>query len=152
MRRFAITYVVVLVCLLSFQAHLSAKEEPLKLFGMGASVEETTPGLFTVKTSGKKEGEGFVYNPHRSLSTNQVKSQIELKGTGNVNLTIEETDARGKFLKEKEMKVALTKEWKTYELDFELESTSSQLDLLVLTPKTSRLEFKAKNIQMKDME
>lgn len=143
---------VLLLCALLIQSHVVAKEGQQRFFGVGAIVEEPSPGIFSVKTPGKKAGEGFVHNPQQQFPTQKINTKIELKGKGTLSIKLEETDARGKYMKEKEIKVTLSDEWKLYELDLDLESVTSQIDLLVVTPSQSEVVFQFRNVKIQNRQ
>ncbi|MEK3989986.1 MULTISPECIES: hypothetical protein [Robertmurraya] len=146
---------VFLVILLAFvvkSQSISAKEmTSLPLLGVGATVQEAQKGEFLIKTEGLKAGEGFVSTP-KDLETKNILFQMEAKGSDVVILKIEETDARGKFLKEKELEVPLTSNWSLKQLDFILESDSSQIDVFVLTKEKKKTEFSVRNVTVTGQE
>ncbi|QCR32384.1 carbohydrate binding domain-containing protein [Lysinibacillus sp. SGAir0095] len=127
----------------------AAEETPtIPYFGIGATVQEKLEGEYVVKTEGRKEQEGFVYTPPKSFSKENIKFQITIKGKGTVLLKLEETSARGQYLKEKTMEVELTEDWATYEMTYTLESPSSQIDASVITKSKENTEFTFKNLQI----
>ncbi|AYA76297.1 hypothetical protein DOE78_13050 [Bacillus sp. Y1] len=140
---------VFLVVLLAFMVNsqgIYAKEmKSIQLLGVGAVVQESQNGEFLVKTEGLKAGEGFVSTP-KDFESKNILFQMEAKGSDPVILKIEETDARGKFLKEKELEVPLTRNWSPKQLDFMLESVSSQIDVFVLTKEKKKTEFSVRNV------
>lgn len=140
---------VFLVVLLAFMVNsqsIYAKEmKSIQLLGVGAVVQESQNGEFLVKTEGLKAGEGFVSTP-KDFESKNILFQMEVKGSDPVILKIEETDARGKFLKEKELEVPLTSNWNPKQLDFMLESESSQIDVFVLTKEKKKTEFSVRNV------
>ncbi|WP_449622872.1 hypothetical protein [Robertmurraya sp. Marseille-Q9965] len=148
MRKIQFTIVFSLIFLLIGHSVLAAETKKVEFFGVGATVTELTNQEFKVVTKGEKEGEGFVHTPGAPTSTT-VKYKVSLKGTGNVYLKIEETDARGTFLnEEKSDEIQLTDEWKEYELEAKLASTQSQLDVFVLTGTKQAAKFLFKNVQV----
>ena len=128
---------------------LAAEDSPtIPYFGLGATVQEVIEGEFIVKTEGAKAEEGFVYTPPKPFQKENIKIQITLKGTGNVLFKVEETNARGQYIKEKNMEITLTEDWATYEMAFTLESPSSQIDASVITKSQEKAEFSFKNLQI----
>ncbi|MGG7619214.1 hypothetical protein [Bacillus coreaensis] len=140
---------VFLIILLAFVVNsqsIFAKEiKSIQLLGIGAVVQDSQNGEFLIKTEGLKAGEGFVATP-KDLDSKNILFQLESKGSGSVILKIEETDARGKFLKEKELEVSLTSNWSIKQLDFILESETSQVDVFVLTKEKRKTEFSVRNV------
>ncbi|TKC19282.1 hypothetical protein [Robertmurraya kyonggiensis] len=148
MRKMQFMSVLSLIFLLIGHSVLAAETKKVEFFGVGATVTELANQEFKVETKGEKEGEGFVHTPSAPTSTT-VKYKVTLKGTGNVYLKIEETDARGTFLNEvKSEEIQLTDEWKEYELDAKIASTQSQLDVFVLTSTKQAMEFLFKNAEV----
>ena len=138
-------------CLVHF--HSQAKEPaPLPYFGIGATIQDMGSGEFLVTTKGTKAEEGFVFSPKEVFDPTKINFSITLKGTGTVILRISETDARGRFIKEKELNVQLENNWKTYDLPFELETPSSQIDALVLTKAKEKSSFYFKHLQIQEQE
>ncbi len=128
---------------------LAAEDRPtIPYFGLGATVQEVIDGEFLVKTEGAKKEEGFVYTPPQPFEKENIRLQITLKGKGTVILKIEETNARGQFIKDKTTEVTLTEDWATYEMSFTLESPSSQIDASVITKSKDETEFSFKNLQI----
>lgn len=141
-------FTLVFFLTISTQA-LAAEDRPtIPYFGLGATVQEVIEGEFLVKTEGAKAEEGFVYTPPKPFTKENIKLQITLKGKGTVILKLEETDARGQYIKEKNMEVTLTEDWTTYEMTFTLESPSSQIDASVTTKSEEKAEFSFKNLQI----
>ncbi|MGI8383860.1 hypothetical protein [Robertmurraya sp. P23] len=142
---------VFLVILLAFVVNspsITAKEmKSMPLLGVGAAVQEGQNKEFLIKTEGFKAGEGIVATS-KDFETKNILFQVEVKGTDPVILKIEETDARGKFLKEKELEVPLTSNWSVKELDFVLESETSQIDVFVLTKEKKKTEFSVRNVNV----
>ena len=133
---------------MSYQS-LAAEETPtIPYFGIGATVQEKVEGEYLINTEGAKEQEGFVYTPSSPFSKVDINLQIMLKGTGTVLLKLEETNARGQYIKAKTMEVQLTQDWSTYEMEFTLESPSSQIDVSVLTKSKEQTDFTFKNLQI----
>jgi len=139
-----------LVFLFSMQIpSLAAEDRPtIPYYGVGATVQEVVEGEYLVKTEGAKAEEGFVYTPPEPFKEKNIKFQITLKGKGNVILKLEETNARGQYIKEKKMDVTLTEDWATYEMTFTLESPTSQIDAFVLSKDKEPAEFSFKNIEI----
>ncbi|MFC7687178.1 hypothetical protein [Ureibacillus sp. GCM10028918] len=128
---------------------LAAEDRPtIPYFGIGAIVQEVIEGEFLVKTEGTKEEEGFVYTPPQPLTKENIKFLVTLKGKGTVILKLEETNARGQYIKDKKIEVELTEEWTTHEMTFTLESPSSQIDVSVLTKGKEKTGFSFKNLQI----
>ncbi|SOC39882.1 hypothetical protein [Ureibacillus acetophenoni] len=128
---------------------LADEDKPeIPYFGVGANVQEVEDGSFLVKTEGVKAGEGFVFTPGESFTSTNITVQIALKGEGIVILKVSETDPRGRFIKDKSMEIQLTENWATYELPYELASTSSQIDVSVITKDTSKMEFSYKDLKI----
>lgn len=132
-------------------AQLQASEERnVQFFGVGADVKVASPGEYVVNTKGENAEEGFVHTPKKTFTKPNIKFQVELKGTGSAIMKISETDARGQFIKEQTKEVQLTDEWVLNELPFELQSTSSQIDVLVITKDKTATEFSFKNVQVNE--
>lgn len=128
---------------------LAAEDKPaIPYFGVGANVQEEEDESFLVKTEGAKAGEGFVFTPSEPFTSTKLNVQITLKGEGTVILKVSETDPRGRFIKDKSMEIKLTEDWVTYELPFELASTSSQIDISVVTKDASKMEFSYKDLKV----
>lgn len=128
---------------------LAAEDTPvLPYFGAGANVTEQSDGTYDVKTEGAKENEGFVYSPADPFTSTKVEVHVTLKGKGTVLLQVSETDPRGRFIKDKSMEIQLTEEWATYVLPFELASTASQLDVLIVTKEAEKTEFSFKDLKI----
>jgi hypothetical protein len=109
------------------------------------------PGFFRVQTKGKKTNEGIVHTPNITGLNKKLTYQVNLKGEGSVLLKVQETDERGQFIKERGLyDIVLTKDWKTYKMDIELEGKTSQIDVFVLTEKKDKTEFYFKNLEMKN--
>jgi len=145
-----ITILTTILLLLSMLPHaLAAEDKPeIPFFGVGANVQELNDGSFVVKTEGEKAEEGFVFTPKEPFTTTQISLQISLKGTGTVLLKISETDPRGRFIKDKSMEVQLTEDWTVHVLPFELASTSSQIDVSVVTKDATKTEFSYKDLKI----
>lgn len=137
--------VVLLVFMVNSQSIYAKEMKSIQLLGVGAVVQESQNGEFLVKTEGLKAGEGFVSTP-KDFESKNILFHMEVKGSDPVILKIEETDARGKFLKEKELEVPLTSNWNPKQLDFMLESESSQIDVFVLTKEKKKTEFSVRNV------
>lgn len=137
--------VVLLAFVVNSQSIYAKEKKSIQLLGVGAVVQESQNGEFLVKTEGLKAGEGFVSTP-KDFESKNILFQMEVKGSDPVILKIEETDARGKFLKEKELEVPLTSNWNPKQLDFMLESESSQIDVFVLTKEKKKTEFSVRNV------
>lgn len=148
LRKSSITFFLFLLFNFLYPSHLFALEPKPQYVGVDATIQATDTGEHIVKTMGMKAGEGFVYTPQQARTKQEITYQIELKGKGPVTLKISETDARGRFIKEKEKIVELTEQWTTYKMPFNLQSTTSQLDVFVLTKDKSALEFSFKNLQI----
>jgi len=145
-----IAIMVTFIAFLTIQSlALAAEETPtIPYFGIGATVQEIVEGEYLIKTEGAKEQEGFVYTPSEPFNKVDIKLQIALKGKGTVLLKIEETNARGQYIKAKTKEVQLTDDWSTYEMEFTLESPTSQIDVSVLTKSKEKTEFTFKNLQI----
>ncbi|PYF05252.1 carbohydrate binding domain-containing protein [Ureibacillus chungkukjangi] len=142
--------ILAIVLFLSIQPFtLAAEETPeIPYFGIGATVQEKMEGEYLVQTEGAKEQEGFVYTPQEAFKSENIKMQITLMGKGRVILKLEETNARGQYIKEKTMEVELTEDWTAYEMTFTLESPSSQIDASVITKSKESADFTFKNLQI----
>ncbi len=150
LRKSLMTIVMFSLFLFIFQSHLFAAETKHQYFGVDATVQATDTGEHIVKTKGIKAEEGFVYTPKQGRTKQEISYQVDLKGNGPVILKISETDARGRFIKEEEKTVELTEQWTTYEMPYTMQSTTSQLDVFVLTKDKSALEFSFKNLRITD--
>ncbi len=150
LRKSSITIFLFLLFSFLYQSHLIALEPKPQYFGVDATIQDADTGEHIVKTKGMKAGEGFVYTPQQARTKQEITYQIDLKGKGPVILKISETDASGRFIKEEERVVELTEQWTTYEMPYTLQSTTSQLDVFVLTKDKSALEFSFKNLRITD--
>jgi hypothetical protein len=150
MKNFFITRFVFALLFLPSQNLLSANEgkQKSKFIGVGAIIREVNIGECKVETKGEKAGEGIVYTPKRKFTTKTINYLITLRGKETVLLKIEEIDARGCFMKEKNVDSELSDNWKPLELPFALESESSQIDVFVLTTDKRQTEFLVKGIQI----
>ncbi len=139
-------YLSVLFSVFAFSFTVVAYEYTGKVyFGVGAVVEELDEGIYRVKTKGDQANEGFVHTPAISSLDREINYQIDLKGKGTVYLKIEETDPRGKFLKEhRSPSFQLTEDWKTYNLKPTFHANTSQIDVFVLTSSKQKTEFSFK--------
>jgi len=138
LKRLCIFFVVLLSIT---SAGIGYAEEVPKYFEIGAAIDQGDSGEYIVTTKGEKSEEGFVHTPKRQLTSKDVMYQVKLKGSGNVILKVEETDLRGKFIKDKSIMVQLSDQWETYELPFSLTELSSQIDVFVLTAGRSQKVF-----------
>lgn len=146
-----LTLFVSLLFILSLQSHSLAAEEQqgIPYFGVGASaVQDLGDGEYAVKTKGLEAEEGFVYTPTEPFTSTKINIQVTLRGEGTIILRISETDPRGRFIKEKRMNVELTEEWTTHTLPFELASTSSQIDVSLITKEQTQAEFYFKDLKI----
>ena len=139
---------ILLISLIAFLPTTLAKETQMRFFGVGADVKEGDLGEYTVVTKGEKAEEGFVHTATEKFSKKEIQFKVELKGQDKVLLKIQETDARGRFIKEEKQAVELTQDWKSYEVPFVLESLDSQIDVLVVTESQLQTEFQFRNLQM----
>ncbi|MDN4492700.1 hypothetical protein [Ureibacillus aquaedulcis] len=127
----------------------AAENRPTILyFGVEAVVNEGLEGEYIVKTKGGQTEEGFVFTPPKPFTNENLKFLITIKGKGIVILKVEETNARGQYIKEGKLEIELTPEWTTHEMTFTLESPSSQVDTSVLTKNKEKAEFSFKNLQV----
>jgi len=138
----------ILVISVQSLSHAAEETPSIPYFGVGATVQEVIKGEYLVKTEGAKSEEGFVYSPPKPFQNERIKFQITLKGKGTVILKLEETNARGQYIKEKTMEVALTENWSTYEMTYTLESPTSQIDAMVTTKSQEKATFTFKNLQI----
>lgn len=146
MKIFFITSFVFTLLFLPSQNLLSANEgkQKSKFFGVGATITEVNTDEYKVET----KGEGIVYTPKKKFSTKTINYLITLRGKEKVLLKIEEIDARGRFMKEKNVDAELSDNWKPLELPVALVSASSQIDVFVLTTDKRQTEFLVKGIQI----
>nr|WP_106784448.1 hypothetical protein [Lysinibacillus timonensis] len=141
--------VTTLMFFLLSPAQLYASEDrDIQVFGVGAEVKATSEGEFLISTEGNKAEEGFVYTPKTRFASTNILVSLELKGTGTVKLKISETNARGEFIKEQSKVIELSETWTRHDLPFELESTTSQIDVLVLTVNQEQTEFSFRDLQV----
>jgi len=118
-----------------------AREEAAKYFGVNATVEKVDQEEYVVKTMGEKKEEGFVYTLRGEFSSLQIQPSINLKGNGKYLIVIQETDARGIFINEKKMPIELTDSWQTFSVPYKMKSTTSQIDVMVLTTTKTKTEL-----------
>jgi len=137
---------IVLISLIAFLPTILAKETQMRFFGVGADVKVGNQGEYTIVTKGEKAEEGFVHTATEKFSKKEIKFKVELKGQDKVLLKIQETDARGRFIKEEKQAIELTQDWKLYEVPFVLVSLESQIDVLVVTESQRQTEFQFKNL------
>lgn len=139
-------FIVFALLILPSKNLLSVNEgkQKSKFIGVGATITKVNTGECKVETKGEKAGEGIVYTPKRKFTTKTISYHITLRGKEKVSLKIEETDARGRFMKEKSLDAELSDNWKPLELPFTLESESSQIDVFVLTTGKRKTEFHMK--------
>lgn len=131
--------------------HATAAEKPeYTFFGVGAEVSPSSDGTsYTVKTQGKKENEGIVFTPSNIQGGQKVSVELDLKGTEEVFIKIEETDARGTFIKETSSQpIRLTDDWQPLKLDALLSPTTKQIDVMLLTRNKATTEFLFKNVKV----
>ncbi len=150
MNKFLKMLLISMIVILSIQSYAVADEDTpgIPYFGTGANVTDQGNGIYTVKTEGDKEKEGFVYSASDPFTSTKVEVQVSLKGKGTVLLQVSETDPRGRFIKDKNMEIQLTEDWTTYNLPFELASKSSQLDVLIVTKDAEKAEFSFKDLKI----
>lgn len=149
MKKIMTGFLTLMFFLAMYTQSLAAEDRStIPYYGIGATVQQVIEGEFLVKTEGAKSEEGFVYTPPEPFKGKDIKFQITLKGKGTVLLKLEETNARGQYIKEKTMEVNLTEDWATYEMTFTLESPSSQIDASVITKSKDETEFSFKNLQI----
>lgn len=147
---------VVVICLsmlfifFSVHSQLFAREDISKFFGVGADIKQINQGEYLVKTKGEKIEEGFVYTPKEKFTSKKIQYKIKLKGKGKHFLVIEETDARGVFIKEKKWAVELSNSWKSFTASYELKNNTSQIDVFVRTSEKTKTEFNFKDLQIKN--
>ncbi|HEO8418163.1 TPA: hypothetical protein VBX77_000123 [Yersinia enterocolitica] len=124
-----------------FPTSFMAREEAAKYFGVNATVEKINQDEYVVKTKGEKTEEGVVYTLTGDFSSLQIQPSINLKGNGKYLIVIQETDARGTFINEKKLPIELTDNWQTFSVPYKMKSTTSQIDVMVLTPTKTKTEF-----------
>ena len=139
---------ILLISLITFLPNTLAKETQMRFFGVGADVKEGNSGEYTVVTKGEKAEEGFVHTATEKFSKKEIQFKVELKGQDKVLLKIQETDARGRFIKEEKQAVELTQDWKSFEVPFVLENLDSQIDVLVVTESQLQTEYQFRNLQV----
>jgi len=139
---------ILLISLIAFLPTTLAKETQMRFFGVGADVKEGDLGEYTVVTKGEKAEEGFVHTATEKFSKKEIQFKVELKGQDKVLLKIQETDARGRFIKEEKQAVELTQDWKSFEVPFVLENLDSQIDVLVVTESQLQTEYQFRNLQV----
>jgi len=132
---------ILLFVLFSFPLQLMAREEGPKYFGVNATVEKVNQDEYAVKTKGEKKEEGIVYTLPGGFSSLQIQPSINLKGNGKYLLVIQETDARGTFINEKKVPITLTNNWQTFSVPYKMKSTTSQIDVMVLTTTKTKTAF-----------
>lgn len=146
----------VLICavllLTSLVSPVLAAEEP-QYFGVGATVTKLKDGIYSVKTEGTKENEGFVFTPKEIKGGETIIFSVELQGDTAIYLNVDETDRRGTFLAETVSPViSIHDVWRTVQLEVELQESTSQIDAMVLTNKKEATEFKFRNVKITKKE
>lgn len=133
-----------------FNQAVHAAEEPAKtFFGVSAKVEKLENGLYRVKTEGKQPNEGFVFSLVAEQSGMKPTITLDLRGQGNVALKIQETDARGRFIKETQThNTELSGEWQQLTLTTEISDKLNMLDVSVLTTYKHKANFEFKNLKI----
>ncbi|WP_400243704.1 hypothetical protein AB3U99_21085 [Niallia sp. JL1B1071] len=134
-------FIPFLLFLFSFPTPFMAREEVQKYFGVNATVEKVNQEEYVVKTKGEKKEEGFIYTLPGEFSSLQIQPSINLKGNGNYLIIIQETNARGTFINEKKMPIELTDNWQTFSVPYKMKSTTSQIDVKVLTTTKTKSEL-----------
>lgn len=133
--------IAILLMLFSFPIQLMAREESTKYFGVNATIEHVNQGEFLVKTKGEKKEEGLVFTLVGDFTSREIQPSINLKGNGKYLIVIQETDARGTFINEKKVPIELTNNWKTFTVPYKMKSTTSQIDIMVLTTTKTKTEL-----------
>ncbi|MFS0864614.1 hypothetical protein [Fredinandcohnia sp. 179-A 10B2 NHS] len=141
-----------LFLLLFAASAVQAAEEP-QYFGVGATVTKLKDGIYSVKTEGNKENEGFVFTPKDIKGGETYIFSVELQGATAIYLNVDETDPRGTFLAETVSPViSIHDVWRTVQLEVELQDSTSQIDAMVLTNKQEATEFKFRNVKVTKKE
>lgn len=149
MKRLFASIMTILFYLAIVTNAIAAEDRPtIPYYGVGGVVQEVIEGEYLVKTEGLKAEEGFVYTPPKPFTKENIKFLVTLKGKGTVILKLEETNARGQYIKEKKVELALTEDWVTHEMTFTLESVTSQIDVFITTKNKEKTEFSFKNVQI----
>ncbi|MDQ0228963.1 hypothetical protein [Metabacillus malikii] len=150
MKKLLFTIGILAMYILSLHSPLSAIEAGKKqFFEVGSIINELENGIYSVQTKGEKPGEGIVYTPENGTFNTKPQFQVELKGSGEVLLKIEETNARGQFIKEVRVEnITLTDDWKTYHINIDLETETSQIDFFVITETKENTHFSFKNVEL----
>jgi hypothetical protein len=122
-----------------------------RYFVVSADITKSEDGTYhIVKTKGAKENEGIVFTPEGIEGGEKLSLSLDLKGTGSVFIKIEETDARGTFIKEiTSAPIILPGAWQTVQLDTTLSPQTKQIDIMVLTPTKSNVEFSFRDVTLK---
>ncbi|TSI05132.1 hypothetical protein FJQ64_12510 [Lysinibacillus sp. BW-2-10] len=151
MKKILLFFVTMLFVLATQNFALAAEDKPpLPYFGNGATVQDLGNGEYVVKTEGAKDEEGFVYTAPKPFTTEKIQVQVSLKGQGTVMLKISETTARGQFIREERLPIQLTEEWKTYSVPYELASTTSQIDVSIVTQSKEQVQYTFKDLVVKE--
>jgi hypothetical protein len=135
--------IICLLCLsLLFMPYgASAEPEENPLVGVGAKVYKKD-GAYIVITEGKQKNEGFVHKEINLDSKQMHTFRVFLKGTGTVQLKIEEHNAKGEIVKaDTSPPFQLMDKWEMHELTVCPDKLTKQIDELVITTGVQKTEF-----------
>lgn len=138
------------IALLIFSIPALAKEEvAFRYFGVNATLSQSEEQTVQqVQPNGKGANEGFVFTG-KTTGGEKVHVEVDLKGSNTVYLKIEETDARGTYIKETVSKpYRLTEDWQTALLDTTLSPNTKQVDYMVLTVEQNKTPFSFQNVKV----
>lgn len=145
-------FIWICLCLFIFGMNIAQAAElsNYRFFGVSADVTKATDGShYRVKTKGIKDHEGFVFSPEDIKSGEKFTFDIQLLGSGDVFIKMEETDGRGAFIKETASEpIQLTKNWQSHTLNVELSPNTKQVDVMVLTRLKGEQQFSFKNVNI----
>ena len=140
--------IIIIISTLTSTLTFAEVQQRYQYFGINATLTQTEDDVLKVNPNGAKANEGFVFTvdcaPHEKLVF-----EIELKGSTTVYLKIQETNARGTFIRETVSKpYRLTEEWQVAKLLTTLSGNTKQVDFLVLTVDQTTLPFYFQNINV----
>ncbi|MCU9613524.1 hypothetical protein OEV98_08130 [Caldibacillus lycopersici] len=128
----------------------SELEENYRYFGVNAIVHQAGESdYYEVQTNGDSEKEGFVFTINHPGTGDNFQLTLQLKGDSSVILLIEETNRKGKYLKEfQSPSIQLTDDWKQYTQELALDENTKQMDVMVLTSQKQKSNFSFRNISV----
>ncbi|WP_182101742.1 hypothetical protein [Niallia taxi] len=149
MKKIRIWFYVIFVFLMINQTVHAAEEPARQYFGVGAKVEQVENGIYRVTTEGKQPNEGVVFSLKATQIGLKPTISLDLRGQGNVALKIQETDAKGQFIRETMThNTELSGEWQQLKLTTELSNELNLIDVTVLTTYQHKASFQFKGVKV----